>query len=396
MGRIWICRLSVFLSLLSGSTLFAQGNIDLNEWNQEGVAAAGNWVVAADGESVLQTVNGAPTFFVSPNNFINTTIGGSFGVETTSDDDFVGFVFAFNAPISGNGDPDLFCDFILFDWKQITQSGAPAGFWLGKVSGTQNGIAGIGNQLWTHTGDVNLEVTQLGTPLVNAGWQDNVVYEFDLVYTESQIQIYMQGGTGPFMDRQLIFDVNVADVPSGTFAGDVFPSGRFGFYNFSQSTVRYVGFTALTEVNVESVTTTRGDYVSGGLPELAGNDGADYVLRRNSSDIIARTEFEVTGTSPVENPSSLTVVLDGSVFGRSAITQSISLFDYVAGTWELIDSRAATQQQDQFVQVDLTSDFLRFIEPGTLNMKARLRFQSANARQQFSSNTDKFAWFVGD
>lgn len=395
-GRIWTARLVILFSLLPSSNLFAQGNIDLNSWTQEGVSSAGNWNVAADGESVLQTINGSLTFFVSPNNFINTTIGGSFGVETTSDDDFIGFVFGYGAPLGSNGDPDLLADYILLDWKQTAQSGAPEGFRLAKVAGTHNGGANTGNQLWPHTSDANIEITELGTPLVNDGWEDNVVYEFELVYTATNIQIYMQGGDNTFADRQLIFDIDIADLPSGTFDGDVFPNGRFGFYNFSQASVRYVGFTALTEVIPESVTPTRGDYVSGTLADLADNNSVDYVMRRNTADIIARTEFEVTGTSPVEGPSSLTVVLDGAVFARSDVTQSIALFDFDAGVWEQIDERPASQLSDAFVQVDFMSDFLRFIEPGTLNMKARIRYHSIVPRQQFSSNTDKFSWFVGD
>jgi hypothetical protein len=244
--------------------------------------------------------------------------------------------------------------------------------------------------------DADIEITELGVPLVNAGWEDNVVYEFELVYTETQIQIYIQGGAGTFAERQLVFDINIADLPSGTFDGDVFPSGRFGFYNFSQATVRYVGFTALTEVIPESVTPTRGTYISGDLANLSDNDGADYVMRRNNTDIIARTEFELTGTSPVESPSSLTIVLDGAVFARAEVTQSIALFDFVADDWEQIDARPASPMEDAFVRVDFMSDFLRFIEPGTLNMKARVRYHSTVPRQQFSSNTDKFSWFVGD
>ena len=95
-GCGYMARLLVVVVFLSGANLFAQGNIDLSAWSQEGPPGAGNWVVAVYGESVLQTINGAPTHFVSPNNFINTTIGGSFSVETTSDDDFIGFVFGFN------------------------------------------------------------------------------------------------------------------------------------------------------------------------------------------------------------------------------------------------------------------------------------------------------------
>jgi len=229
------------LLAVMGGPAFGQGSVDLRTWSQEGDPGAGTWNVAPDGLSVLQTVNGAPTFFVSPLEYINTTVKGSLGVETTGDDDFIGFVFGYSAPI----DPctaTRYCDFILLDWKQLSQSGASAGFRLSKVEGTHNGIAGIGNQLWLHESDASMTCTSLGAPLANAGWADNTVYEFELSYQESDIEIYIQGGSGTFATRQKIFDVSISDLPGGTFEGDVFPEGRFGFYNHSQSSVRYRGF----------------------------------------------------------------------------------------------------------------------------------------------------------
>src|SRR5690554_3436137 len=72
--------------------------IDLNTWTEEGAPSNGNWVVSGDGSSVNQTINGDPTFFVSPNNFLNTAFDGSFSVNTTGDDDFIGFVFGYQSP----------------------------------------------------------------------------------------------------------------------------------------------------------------------------------------------------------------------------------------------------------------------------------------------------------
>lgn len=42
--------------------------VDLNTWGKRGHTANGNWVVASDGSSVLQTINGDPTFVNLPNN----------------------------------------------------------------------------------------------------------------------------------------------------------------------------------------------------------------------------------------------------------------------------------------------------------------------------------------
>ncbi len=237
--------LAVFL-LLGG---YADGaNVDLRTWSQQGSAGAGNWVVAADGSSVLQTINGAPTMFVSLNSFLDTTVSGSFGVEPAGgDDDFIGFVFGYNSPLASESDPVNDMDLILFDWKRGTQLGASAGFYLYKVLGTHNGAAGHTNELWPHVDAASLDVTQLGTPLVNAGWVHNVDYDFELIYQQTKIEIHIEGGTGTFATKQKVFDVDIGDLPAGTFPGDVFPDGRFGFYNHSQPRVRYESFTQVDD-----------------------------------------------------------------------------------------------------------------------------------------------------
>ena len=242
-------RLIVLLSILVlvGVVLTPCGPINaatpvnLNTWSQQGATSAGNWTVVPDGTSVFQSINGAPTMFVSPNNFRDTTVSGSFRVETTSDDDFIGFVFGYQSPLGADPVNDM--DLLLLDWKQGAQSGASAGFRLDKVLGTHNGSSSTDNPMWPHTSNTNITFTSLGTPLVNAGWQDNQTYAFDLVYQQTNIEIYIQGGTGTFATKQKVYDISIGDLPADTFTGNIFPDGRFGFYNFSQASVRYTSFT---------------------------------------------------------------------------------------------------------------------------------------------------------
>lgn len=192
------------LVLLTSSFSYA-GLIDLSSWTP---TPGGSWNVQGGGTSVLQTINGEPTYFLSDTNYINTQFDGSFGVETTGDDDFIGFVFGYN---NSN-------DFLLFDWKQGNQSYAgyaPSGFTLSKISGS-------GVNYWDHTG---ADITVLASDYAgNNGWADNTVYNFSLDFTTTGIKIGIDGTN--------IFDV------SGSFS-----SGKFGFYNYSQSQVRYTGFT---------------------------------------------------------------------------------------------------------------------------------------------------------
>ncbi len=220
--------LATILLIAAASTATAVPTpIDLNSWSQRGSARNGNWVVAADGSSVLQSINGNPTFFVAPTSQINTTIRGSIRVETSRDDDYIGFVFGFNGPAATGSD----MDFMLFDWKQGNQSSsgflASEGFALSRVDGT---ITNFAPGFWGHTDSAGFSVlaTDFGT---TRGWADNTTYDFEILYQASRIKVAISGGafgtTG-----QTIFDI----------AGS-FPDGQFGFYNFSQPTVRYAGLT---------------------------------------------------------------------------------------------------------------------------------------------------------
>jgi hypothetical protein len=188
--------------------------IDLNTWNQEGNPSNGRWAVSEDGSSVFQSINGNPTMFVSPDSVINAAIGGTIKVETTGDDDWIGFVMGF-----GEDHTD---EFILFDWKQLPQ-GTPKGFTLAKVTGGTGAIP-FGNH------DISKAGYEVLATNSEFGWLDNTSYDIIIEYNSNRIVVKVFGGQ--FGDDGVI----VIDV-EGEFS-----EGRFGFYNFSQTNVRYSGF----------------------------------------------------------------------------------------------------------------------------------------------------------
>lgn len=217
-------------ALLAGSVALAAAAeipVDLNSWQQRGPAANGNWIVSTDGNSVLQTINGNPTFFVSPTNQFNTTIRGTLKVETALDDDYIGFVLGFKGPTSTGND----MDFILFDWKQAQQQWvggylAAEGFTLSRVHGT---ITDYVPGFSSHQGDgFTVLDTLYGS---DYGWLDDTEYAFQILYQANRIKINIAGGQFG-SDGLEVFDI------AGTFA-----DGRFGFYNYSQQDVRYAGLT---------------------------------------------------------------------------------------------------------------------------------------------------------
>ena len=196
-----------------GTAMAAPTN--LSTWTAQG---PGNWVRAADNNSVTQTLNDNPTVFYSDFTAQGSRLSGTVKVNTSSDDDFFGFVLGYRP-----GDlTAATTDFLLVDWKQINQSSfggtAQRGLALSRVTSGLENSSGA----WWH--DPSDGVTELarGSTLGAVGWVDFQTYTFDIEFTASNVKV--------FVDDVLQFDVN------GSFS-----DGRFGFYNYSQAQVIYAG-----------------------------------------------------------------------------------------------------------------------------------------------------------
>jgi hypothetical protein len=237
----------LFLALLGAQTVQA-APIDLNSWTQESYPAvsgfgAGNWTPAIDGSSVLQSVNGQPTFFYSDfNNTFGSSFSGTIRVGNDGDDDFIGFALGFQAGDTTNAN----ADYLLIDWKQGTQgfdfgapsltpgSTAPAGLAVSRVTGVPTA-----DEFWGHTdfsaaqngGAGGLQELQRATNLGNSGYLDNTDYIFTFDFGPQDLEVFVNGV------KEL--DINVATL--GLLSN--FNDGKFAFYNFSQSSVTYSGFT---------------------------------------------------------------------------------------------------------------------------------------------------------
>lgn len=220
-----------FMFCASMATSASAVPIDLSSWSAltldyAGGQPAGNWVLGGGNTEVTQTVNADPSFFLNNVNQTSYSIDGTWQVQTNSDDDYMGFVFGYQN--SSN--------FYLFDWKQGTQSyvgqTANEGMTIKKMTGgTGDGLTDLSlAEFWENTGDVGdmdvLATNHGGTK----GWADGMLYDFHLDFntTAGEFSIVVKEGL------TTLWDVTVSD--------STFSSGEFGFYNFSQSTVRYAGF----------------------------------------------------------------------------------------------------------------------------------------------------------
>ena len=234
--RSWIGSAALSLSAAAGVAQAA--TVNLNTWTAESYPAVsgfnpGIWTVAPDGSSVLQSVNGQPTFFYSDFSAQGTTVTGKIRVnQGAGDDDFIGFGLGFNPNDSTNPG----ANYLLIDWKKATQffdfgapstspgGNAPRGLAVSRVTGIPDA-----DEFWQHANlngtpaGSGLEELARGATLADVGWVEGQEYEFAFEFGPNNLVVRVDG-------------VEQFDLVGA------FGNGRMAFYNFSQANVRYSAF----------------------------------------------------------------------------------------------------------------------------------------------------------
>ena len=210
--------------------------VNLGTWTAESYPAVagfnpGVWTVAPGGTSVLQSVNGQPTFFYSDFTAHGTKVTGKIR-SGGGDDDFIGFALGFRPGDATNAA----ADYLLIDWKRGTQF-----FNFGVPSASPGGVASAGlavsrvtgipdaDEFWQHDNlagtavSSGVEELARGNTLGATGWVANTDYEFTFDFGPNDLEVFVNG-------------VKQLDI-TGTFN-----NGRMAFYNFSQASVRYSAF----------------------------------------------------------------------------------------------------------------------------------------------------------
>jgi len=217
------------MSLIAGQA--NAGPVDLTSWTEltldfPGGQPSGNWILGGGNTYVDQIINADPSFYLNNLNQTNYSMDGSWQVRTNSDDDYMGFVFGYQN--SSN--------FYLFDWKQGTQyyqgTWAYEGMTIKKMTGgTGDGLVDLSlAEFWANGGDFGEMDVLAKNHGTTKGWADNVLYDFHLDFNlnPGEIHLVVKQGTTTLWDQ--------------TLTDTTFTSGQFGFYNYSQETVRYQGF----------------------------------------------------------------------------------------------------------------------------------------------------------
>ncbi len=221
--------------------------VDLSRWSEVDYSFPGGlfgeWRV--DGDSVVQDINGAMSFFVSDFDLVNSRFEGRLQVvDAAGDDDIIGFVFGFRQ----HAETQLPDQYYLVSWKQTSQGGAEAGLKLAKITGTGGSLQRP--DLWNlESSDPFIDVLAVGP---STGWQDGVAYDFAVDYaSDGQIAITIRHADGGEVVWSREFD---DPAPLGP--------GRVGFYNYSQANVRYQPLSS-------------GDALPDGYYQLTVNAGAN-------------------------------------------------------------------------------------------------------------------------
>ncbi|MEM7676764.1 MAG: hypothetical protein AAF449_12245, partial [Myxococcota bacterium] len=215
-----------------------------------------NYICDGEGNARRQTINGKPAIVLSDLRVQNVRIVGHIGVETSSDDDLIGFLWGMQNPAYT----------YLLTWKQGTQrwtarcGNALSGIAIKKIDGAVGSSTTVSfnpsfgfnatdyeyscADLWsTDRDDADLlkdSTIFLASPRdplgITTGWRDNVTYRAEFYYTPTRTKISiwadddMSGSTD-----ELVAEFDIVD--------SSYPEGAFAFFSNSQAQVAFGDFT---------------------------------------------------------------------------------------------------------------------------------------------------------
>lgn len=212
------------LSILATSAN-AESITDLSDWLIDG---DGDWSYSAEDNSWYQAENTPEaTFLYDPSGeALGKAISGSISVQTTTDDDMIGFVVGYSQDEQISED----ANYLLMTWKQLPQSGWGEGMSLWHVTGSlaYTDLSEKSENFWDPNTVTSIELVDTATNYGTVGWEDFESYTFDVAYDGSYLAVFLNG------------ELEMSLTP-GEIGMDQFEEGSFGFYNFSQNDVLYDG-----------------------------------------------------------------------------------------------------------------------------------------------------------
>lgn len=317
----WLVLLIIsFLLLVSAEGINAEQDfnyIDLRNWTSLGDSAT--WVIEPGGRTVEQTANSSrPTFYLSNQDYLNVAVRGTIEVND-GDNDFIGFVLGFQDNIN-------VYDFHMIEWG-LNNRPSDDDMILGFFDGVNDGFA-ISNshEAYTtyNTGDKFTEYDRK-----QSGWVNATEYDFEILYTETQIRVLIDG---------VIF------VESSTTLDNPYELGQFGFYGNSQPDVTYGNVRVVdvdTSSNAPIANSDTYGVSSGSSITINAANGLFFNDYDPNLDSFKINEF----TQPTQGTLSLNVNDGSFTFTPSPGALGLDTFTYQLvekGTSELLTSSSVT------------------------------------------------------
>ena len=226
MKKKMLTGLAAGLFVIGLTAMAEAAPLDLSSWSEYtyalGGQPAGNWVLSNFDTTVTQTINADPSMYLDNANHASYKMDGNWRTATSSDDDYIGFVFGYQDP----------SHFYIMDWKQSRQNEGGAygfadeGFRILKIAADSSGDLVLRDFWESGTTHSTVLASNSGN---DKGWEDYVSYKFHLDFVPGTFSILVSSQA----DTEL-WNVTVNDSSC--------TNGQFGFYNFSQKQVEYSGF----------------------------------------------------------------------------------------------------------------------------------------------------------
>lgn len=149
------------------------------------------------------------------------------------------------------------------------------------------------------------------------------------------------------------------------------------------------------ELVTEAVNLLSGKKTAGTVESVDASDDQYLCLLpgRNQFQGIA-VQVEAEATAPSIDPILIQVVLETRVNQTGNIRQQLEAFNFQTKSFELVDSRPASNQVDRSLTVALRGDPSRFVNPDNGLMRARLTFVGDRTRFGSEACIDQLIWRV--
>lgn len=204
------CTLALYVCTFSLVPKFSSAAFEvLNDWEPNytpsdfNESEDGNWTLASNNLSVIQTTNAPSSYLLTPVDKINLEVNGTVMVSGNTDNDYVGLYFGYQDP----------SNYYHFKWSrsEAEENGtSPLDGW--KLLKLENGATTLLNHGYNDS-------TQ--------GWEMGVEHNFSLIYTEGNMTLRIQGDNN-FNNSPILFS------HEGNFS-----SGKFGFWTGSQQDANF-------------------------------------------------------------------------------------------------------------------------------------------------------------